>query len=991
MIWSKRSKRTLWGMGLGLSLSLIFSASTLFIAKDFFDGLEHVSYDWRFLFKYRLENKQNYQKTNLIEGINIIDIDERSMAKLGNYHKWPRTYHGKVVKQLSQSGAATILFDIMFKSADFGQSQTDQIVSSLSKLHIPLDLEKAHALIKQEFNHDSMLIHDVSNAKGVIGAALLNKKDAYPNESDWKELATLKWHESLNPKSAAKFSSDKTQHLPSHPILDNVFPQFAQASTRIGLVNVVPDQDGIHRRLPLLYNYPDKNLVPPNSEIYTYPVLSLQASLYLMGKTLQDTKFEKGKYLNLGKPFRITKTHGILCASYPQLTPVMLKALWKDLPEVLAIDEKNPQVKTITNPIQFYKTLENILEIEILEGQVFEASSFGEFFSQSFSLADIYRHTQSEPWDWEKFRIQKSDENTLWIKLMNLQTEEEIHLDPYTYESLALEYPHQQVEKLKADQRYHHSSLLQFTWNQRNKSITSPYIVLTKEVLQEMNKVSYTTLQQFQEGTYLEFGSEIKIPINEKGEMLIGYEGPSGPNYTFRYFSYYDVLANRLDPIDFQGKTFILGSSAPSLFDIVASPFEETFPGIEIHATVMHNILTNHFLKKSSTFMNLLVLFSIALLIAILSLWLPLFWGLGVTLFISLIHVGITLYFFYEGTWLELVRPQIGIFTSFLSVVLVRYFIEEKEKRFINDAFKNYISPELIDMMIDNGTKPQLGGEEGILTALFTDIQGFSTFSEKLGSPTRLVELLNEYLSNMTEILLTEKGTLDKYEGDAIIAFFGAPLKMPDHARAACITAIEFQKRLDTLREKWKSEGNKWPQIVHEMRMRIGINSGPIVTGNMGSHIRMNYTMMGDTVNLAARLESGSKQYGVYILISKETLELAGEGFLVREIDKIRVVGKSQPVTVFELLGFQKDANSDIQKCLEWYAKGLNLYRLQSWKEASICFEESLKYEPFHPDRAVGCKTTPSAVFIERCYAFLTDRRIHVPSDWDGVYTANEK
>jgi adenylate cyclase len=288
--------------------------------------------------------------------------------------------------------------------------------------------------------------------------------------------------------------------------------------------------------------------------------------------------------------------------------------------------------------------------------------------------------------------------------------------------------------------------------------------------------------------------------------------------------------------------------------------------------------------------------------------------------------------------------------------------------------------------MYASGEAPKLGGDAGIRTAYFTDIQGFSTFSEKL-TATKLVELLNEYLSVMTDILIEEQGTLDKYEGDAIIAFFGAPMPLPDHATRAVRVALRMQNALGDLRQKWTNEGNKWPKIVHDMRMRIGINSGEIVTGNMGSKLRMNYTMMGDAVNLAARLEESAKQYGIFIQISHFTYELVKDAFDCREIDTIRVVGKSEPITTYEPLGMKGQTPELLQKLQKSFALGLIHYKNQEWDLAIEQFKLSsqLELERF-PE--LSHKTNPSKIYLARCEHFKLSPP---PNDWDGVYTLTEK
>ena len=240
-------------------------------------------------------------------------------------------------------------------------------------------------------------------------------------------------------------------------------------------------------------------------------------------------------------------------------------------------------------------------------------------------------------------------------------------------------------------------------------------------------------------------------------------------------------------------------------------------------------------------------------------------------------------------------------------------------------SFGTYVSPELIDQMYESGEEPSLGGEEGYNTAFFTDIQSFSAFSEKL-TASELVALLNQYLTDMTDVLLENNGTLDKYIGDAIVAFYGAPIEIKDHEYWACKTAIIMQENLDVLRKEWQAEGDRWPEIVHNMQNRIGISSGQMVTGNMGSEARMNYTMMGDTVNLAARLESSAKQYGVYIQISDSTYETVKDQIVVRALDFVRVMGKTEPVKVFELISEKGQESETYKKILPVFHEGLENY-----------------------------------------------------------------
>ncbi len=992
MALSKKKKKLLNGILIGILSGIFIALGTKYILPDFFNGLEKVTYDYRYMFKYILGNKQLGDETGkLIESMTIVDIDERAMAKLGNYNKWPRSHHGSVVEELSNGGASSVIFDIMFKTADYGEARTNEVMEILQNSNSEMDWDGLRPSIQMGLNHDSMLVHSLRNSDVVIGAGFMNLSNAYLNPSDWMHLATEEWHQQLNPHSAADLAPEVQKYFRTMPILDNVFKEFGQASTRLGLVNVVPDADGVHRRMPLLYNFPD-TAISKSEKSHTYPVISLQACLFLMGKTLKDAEIVPGEYINLGAPFRIYRQKGQLKTSYPNLTLPMVEQIIAKKDKIQELGPENTQEIMVSSPIILRKDEDEILELEVSGGNIFVEELFMPLLENQPSLEGAKDATEDEPFMFtETASIRLVDGESNIFLVYDSETEEEAEIDSTTLALLYKYWDPSIAEELEPGKNKILSGYLGIRWDNSRNDYASQIMILTKDVVGAIASADMETITGLEEGKQLRFGNDIQIPIDEQGRMLLNYQGKGGKGHTFRYISYYDVIAKRHDPTFYQGKTFLLGSSAAALFDIVASTFDETYPGVEIHATAIHNILTNNFMHVMKPGALLIILVVMGLIVGLITYFVPLIWAVLTVGAISIGYAAVAFYYFDQNLWVEIARPEITIFLTFLFVLMSRYIFEERDKKFLNDAFKNYISPELIDQMVESGNKPSLGGTEATLSAYFTDIQGFSTFSEKLGSPTKLVELLNEYLSEMTDILMENQGTLDKYEGDAIIAFFGAPVKLEEHALYACRAAMMMQRRLGDLRKKWQGEGDKWPKIVHEMRMRIGVNTGPIVTGNMGSRVRMNYTMMGDAVNLAARLESAAKQYGVYTMVSHETLEGTKGALLSRELDLVRVVGKSEPVRIYELMEMMDDATDQQKECAKLFHQGLEFYRSQKWDEAIEMFKQSLELEPYHPDTSPGCKTTPSQVFIDRCIAFKTDRRLRLPDDWDGVYTATEK
>ena len=327
--------------------------------------------------------------------------------------------------------------------------------------------------------------------------------------------------------------------------------------------------------------------------------------------------------------------------------------------------------------------------------------------------------------------------------------------------------------------------------------------------------------------------------------------------------------------------------------------------------------------------------------------------------------------------------PIASMITPFAFNLSYKLFKEGQDKKFLKNTFGNYISSELVDQMYESKEIPELGGKEGYHTLIFSDVASFSSFSEAMTAP-ELVELLNEYLTAMTKIILDNGGTVDKYIGDAIVAFYGAPVDVEDHENKAIKTVIEMNEKLDELRQKWKTEGDKWPDLVKNMEHRVGVNTGYLVTGNMGSELQMNYTCMGDTVNLAARLESGSKQWGIDAQVAESVYSKTKDNFVFRELGGIRVKGKTEPVNVYELLCRKGQESKSLNKLLEQFNKARKLYLNQDWDNAIKAFETCDLLEDMSGPR----HTNPSRTYIKICKEF----KENPPGDnWDGVYTFKQK
>jgi len=308
----------------------------------------------------------------------------------------------------------------------------------------------------------------------------------------------------------------------------------------------------------------------------------------------------------------------------------------------------------------------------------------------------------------------------------------------------------------------------------------------------------------------------------------------------------------------------------------------------------------------------------------------------------------------------------------YIGITLYRYATEEREKRFIKDTFGRYLAPTVVEELTKDPRRLELGGETKELTAFFSDIASFSSFSEKL-SPQDLVSLLNEYLTEMADIIVKHEGTVDKYEGDAVMAFYGAPIHFDDHAVRACLACLEMQDKIKELRERWQKDA-RWLDIAPNLRVRMGLNTGEMLVGNMGSKNRMNYTIMGDAVNLASRLEGANKQYGTLTMLSEFTHDAARDAIEVRELDRIRVVGRKKPVVVYELLSKKGELDPKKKETIEVYLEGLMAYKERRYEEGLRWFKKALEIDP---------NDSPSKTYISRCEGFKIKPP---PPDWDGVY-----
>jgi adenylate cyclase len=466
-----------------------------------------------------------------------------------------------------------------------------------------------------------------------------------------------------------------------------------------------------------------------------------------------------------------------------------------------------------------------------------------------------------------------------------------------------------------------------------------------------------------------------EIPIDRRGNAILNFRGPAG---THKAYSAASVIQSELriqkgekptitDPDAFKDAYVFFGFSAPGLFDLRPTPVSGVYPGVEINATILDNLLADDFIRPVPA----AFVIGMTLLIALLA-------GLATSSVSGIMKSAMVYVFFIaapvilcliayrQGFWLPLVVQETGVAVTLFSAGLIYYTTEGRQKMFIKNAFKQYLSPAVIEELIQHPEHLKLGGERRMLSIFFSDLEGFTGISEVL-DPEALTVLLNDYLSAMTDIIHEEGGTVDKYEGDAIIAFWNAPLQQSDHALRCVRAALRCQVRLAEMRPMFKERLGK------DLKMRIGINSGPAVVGNMGSHTRFDYTMIGDAVNLAARLEGINKQFGTYTLISQSTMEQTDGAFPVRELSKVAVVGRKEPVVVYEPM--LPDDVERQQNQLARFSEGLALFYQGDFPGAEALFSGLAEADP------------AARAYRTKCRELID----HPPEEWHGVWVITTK
>ena len=948
-----------------------FAIATILILSAFFDlydNFEHNLLDMRFKSRGLMDTRDD---------IATADIDVRALQTEGKWDPWSREKHIPMVNLAEQHDLDAFIFDVYF----IEESERKLEYKALNNLSDSvLELNQIKSLFPDP---DNDLAQAAKQAGNIIFAQSFkpqpNKKEPVKKRSEVMERRLKLLEEK---KLFRKVNRRDYPTLFDFYDIETAVDTLIKNSVGVYFFQSDPDPDGLQRKYPLVGLYENK----------LFPAASMAIALLHYGVLFEDVEIIPGEYIRFDLPDE--DEHGRSEIVIPINEKGYMQVNWAGNWQ----DKETAEFDLMHYPYNVLKTFQEN------EYQNYVLAEFKKLCNVSYdgnvkstykpALAAINASKKDILSSVKKVMMMGTVEK--WLKANPNGTAEEFKKVP------AFIFNEVKDNNIIAD------SFLDSTRS------TKPNLdeIINSGDLSFKNSISdysFTTLKRLKkdikeavnnsldenvkkkhkkaQAKLSEIERNFQIILNLYNSDMIEEQRPLSffPNNQRLIVGVEDKGTDKLIvPFEFVGKKLFYGLTATGTSDLNPMPFDPRYPMVGLHANALNTILDNKIIHEVSkvNVATVIIVFAFFLSFAIPSLS-PALGGLAILACVSF-YGWISFWLFSnQYIWLEMVGPLLTLILGYLGITVYNYIQEEKNKQFLKESFGTYVSPELIDQMYESGEEPSLGGEEGYHTAFFTDIQSFSAFSEKL-TASELVALLNQYLTDMTDVLLENKGTLDKYIGDAIVAFYGAPIDVKNHELWACRTAIIMQENLGKLREGWQAEGDRWPEIVHHMQNRIGISTGQMVTGNMGSEARMNYTMMGDNVNTAARLESSAKQYGIYIQIADSTYQAVKDKVVVRDLDYVRVMGKNEPVKVFELISETGQEPENYKKILPAYHEALKLYKNQKWSEAIEAFKASDRLEDMFPGR----KTNPSRIYIPRCEHFMSNS----PGDnWDGVWTLTSK
>ncbi len=882
----------------------------------------------------------------------ILTIDEKAIEKYGRW-PWPRSYVAQVIDDIMENGASTIAFDIIFSEKQESVLNSLDNVQEKIEMSFPEQKQKIAEVFKNEkleLDDDKKLSEVIdTHSDGLIMGAVYDEFEYRPHP--YQDLCVLDiaksngvfnyWEKEdflIGIQNAAEINLPQAWHniLLTHfrTLQQKVTLKWLQKNKQHPLTNYLQSKglDTNDKKITTALTYfikgdKEKFLDYPHKQSLNWD----QLNHYLPNQTRVDLRREMTDELNN------------YCLRYLNKNDELKTVFKENWPKITAQYEKFKKV-TYEEAVDYLKYTSLINPVHHVDRWLFNIPE----------IADVTVHSGTFN------ATQDKDGSVRRAKLF-------VRSGNLIIPSLAFK------TYLVTKELYPTANL-----------VPNPY-----ENPPESNIVTNVKLNNSE-------GKEVlTIPTDYRGQLQINY---AGPQKMFSYLSAGEILdgsdtltieqrvqndkgewveeqfeVNKKDYL--KNKNFIFGATATGIYDLRVTPFEENYPGVETHANMLDNLLRQDYLKTNpkEEYIMPFIIFAIGILFSFVVSHFGAISGLIITI-LSLISVYLIDVFliFPKGTVVTILFPIFTLFILYTFLTFFKYFTEERKKQQLKGTFQKYVSPEIVNEILKDPSKLELGGMKQEMTVFFSDIRGFTTISEKL-DPKALSDLLNHYLTPMTEIIFQNSGTLDKYMGDAIMAFFGAPVISDQHASQACSAALLQIKKLFELQKIYEEQG--LPMID----IGIGINTGEMSVGNMGSETVRNYTVMGDSVNLGSRLEGINKQYGTRIIISEFTAaQISSEQFLFREIDWVKVKGKNEPVKIFELMA-EGVVSEEIQARVQHFNAGFAYYHEQKWNDAVTEFNQALSY-----DASDHC----SQLYIKRCQDYMKESP---GQDWDGVFTMTTK
>ena len=935
-------------LAIGVIVSLVLSA---FSFTHLYEDQESSIYDWRFRMRNDLFGEP-YQ----LPKISTIDIDDLALQTYG--FPFSRDWHARLVETIHRYGAKMIGFDMFFYEPSSQLLSPDEIVSLEND---PVSKDELLGLIK---DYDRELLDATINT-GIVYLAQTfevvadtiadgstfaknNLRDRTPEKE-----AAIKLLDRFSIPYPSQADPDGYIHTTDMeiPLTDLVTP-----SKGLGFALPKPDHDGIvrHYRLGLVYD----------GRIY-FALGLIMACDYLQ-VPLEDVVFIPGQYVELPNAIFADGQTGTVQIPVTDQCEMLVNwageyhTTYQHMPFNLILDfaEVNPR----------NKTLKAAKRVAITAPQVLEGEDPGPL------LAAMRAEGAPDMPDEALFDV--VGQVSLFQMMEDFLVESPA--EPVETFIASLGIPQEEISSYAEGWS---APFAEIALNLRLVTILTEHPELPLKQVGE--KLGITRLED------IKYGAGIIRDLIRQG----GIKPEDHPLYFEDLITSAGLHGNQesdriITEDDFKDTIFFYGLTATGTHDLNPTPFGPREAMLGAHVNVFNTIVTRNFLTHIPKWANIAIMVAFGLLIGYLVPRFKALPGAGLIVVILAVYMAVAfLLFATSGIWIDALGPISTLILGYLSITLYNYIQQEKEKEFVQGAFGHYLDPQVISNIVDNpNLLGQLGGDARVMTAFFSDVASFSSISEAL-TPVELVETINEYLTEMCEIIADHNGTIDKFEGDAIVAFWGAPIIQEDHAERSVIAAIDMQIEMAELRKRWVNEGTmlelreKWAADGRGtfFGVRMGINTGEMVVGNMGSKTRVDYTMLGDAVNLAARLEGAGKAYGVDTMISESTYLITRGLIEARELDSIRVVGKEEPVRVYEILGRKSEVDAQKMQVADIFTDGVAKYRERRWDDAIALFEEGINIDPTEG---------PCKVYIERCREFQTTPPAE---DWDAVHNLDSK